>query len=374
MNLPDRLLLGPGPSPVSPRVLRALSAPILSHLDPVTLSIMDDTRERLTRVFKSPAGSLSLLISGTGTSAMETCVANLTEPGKRAVSVVNGYFGDRFAQMLQRYGAEVTRVDGEWGRAIDPAEVRKMLARTKADLVSIVHAETSTGVRNPVQEVAALAREHDAITIVDAVTSLGSIPVDIAGWGVDACYSCAQKGIGAPSAMSPVTFAPRALERRVSCRSFYLDVGLLEDYWVRRKYHHTLSSSVLIAISEALKELEEESLEKRWARHEQCHHALVAGLRNIGLDLLPPASDRLWNLNAVRVPGGVDEAGVRQHLLRESNIEIGAGLGPLAGKIWRVGIMGAGATPATVTRFLGAFELALAANGHQLERSGRRTS
>lgn len=368
MNIPDRLLLGPGPSPVSTRVLRALSAPILSHLDPVTLSIMDDTRERLARVFKSPSGSLSLLISGTGTSAMETCVANLTAPGKRAVSVVNGYFGDRIVQMLQRYGADVTRVDGEWGRAIDPAEVRNTLARTKADLVSIVHAETSTGVRNPVKEVAALAREHDAITIVDAVTSLGAIPVDIAGWGIDACYSCAQKGIGAPSAMAPVTFAPRALDRRVPCRSFYLDIGLLEDYWVRRKYHHTLSSSMLIAFNEALRELEEESLDTRWARHEQCHHGLVAGLRSIGLDLLPPESDRLWNLNAVRVPDGVNEAGVRQHLLRESNIEIGSGLGPLAGKIWRVGIMGAGATPAIVMRFLAAFERALGANGYQLER------
>jgi alanine-glyoxylate transaminase / serine-glyoxylate transaminase / serine-pyruvate transaminase len=368
MYIPDRLLLGPGPSPVSTRVLRSLSAPILSHLDPVTLAIMDDTRERLARVFKAPEGALSLLVSGTGTSAMETCVANLTSPGKRAVAVVNGYFGDRIAQMLQRYGADVTRVEGEWGRAIDPADVRAVFARTKADIVSIVHAETSTGVRNPVREIAAIARAHDALTIVDAVTSLGAMPLEIGAWGVDACYSCAQKGIGAPSAMAPVTFAPRALERRVDCRSFYLDLKLLEDYWVRRKYHHTLSSSVLVAINEALVEVEEEGLDARWRRHEQCHRALVAGLHGIGLDLLPPESDRLWNLNTVRVPDGVDEAKVRQYLLKESNIEIGAGLGPLAGKIWRVGIMGAGATPSIVMQFLAAFERALTANGYKLER------
>jgi alanine-glyoxylate transaminase/serine-glyoxylate transaminase/serine-pyruvate transaminase len=348
MNIPDRLLLGPGPSPVSTRVLRALSAPILSHLDPVTLAIMDDTRQRLGRVFKSPEGSLSLLVSGTGTSAMETCVANLTAPGTRAVAVVNGYFGDRIAQMVQRYGADVARVNPH--------------------LVTVVHAETSTGVRNPVKEIAGLAREHDALTIVDAVTSLGAVPLDVAGWGVDACYSCGQKGIGAPSALAPVTFAPRALERRVECRSFYLDLKLLEDYWVRRKYHHTMSSSVLIAFNEALTELEEEGLGPRWERHQRCHRALAAGLRGIALELLPPESDRLPNLNTVRVPDGVDEAKVRQHLLNESGIEVGSGLGPLAGRIWRVGIMGAGASPAIVMQFLAAFERALAANGYKLER------
>jgi alanine-glyoxylate transaminase/serine-glyoxylate transaminase/serine-pyruvate transaminase len=353
---------------VSTRVLRALSAPILSHLDPVTLEMMDDTRARLARVFQAPEGALSLLVSGTGTSAMETCVANLAAPGKKAVSVVNGYFGNRIAQMLQRYGAEVTCVEGEWGRAIDPAEVRAVVARTKADLISVVHAETSTGVRNPVEEIAAIACEHDALTIVDAVTSLGAMPVAIAEWQVDACYSCGQKGLGAPSGMAPVTFAPRALARRVDCRSFYLDLKLLEDYWLRRKYHHTLCSSVLIAVNEALVELEEEGLDARWRRHERCHRALAAGLEAIGLGLLPPEDDRLWNLNTVRVPAGVDEAKVRQHLLNESGIEIGSGLGPLAGKIWRVGIMGAGATPSIVMQFLAAFERALAANGHKLER------
>ncbi len=359
MNIPDRLLLGPGPSPVSPRVLRTLSAPILSHLDPVTLALMDDTRERLGRVFKAPEGALSLLTSGTGTSAMETCVANLAAPGRRAVSLINGYFGDRIAQMLQRYGAEVTRIEGAWGRAMDPEDVCAGLARTKPDIVSIVHAETSTGVRNPVKEIAAVAREHDALVIVDAVTSLGAVPVDVSGWDVDACYSCAQKGIGAPSGMAPLTFSPRALQRRVACRSFYFDLQLLEDYWIRRKYHHTLCSPLLVAVNEALVELEEEGLEARWRRHEQSHRDLVTGLETLGLGLLPPPADRLWNLNAVRVPDGVNEQTVRQRLLDEHGIEIGAGLGPLAGKIWRVGIMGAGATPEVVRRFLSAFEGAL---------------
>jgi alanine-glyoxylate transaminase/serine-glyoxylate transaminase/serine-pyruvate transaminase len=224
-------------------------------------------------------------------------------------------------------------------------------------------------VRNPVKEVAAIAREHDAVVIVDAVTSLGAVPVEIEGWQIDACYSCSQKGLGAPSGMAPVTFGPRALERLVPCRSFYLDLRLLEDYWVRRKYHHTLCSSLALAMREALLMVEEEGLEARWRRHEQCHLAFAVGLAAIGLDLLPPEPERLWNLNAVRVPdplGAAGEAAVRLRLLNKSNIEIGAGLGPLAGKIWRVGIMGAGATPETVLRFLAAFEDALVESGYQL--------
>lgn len=371
MNIPDRLLLGPGPSPVSSRVLRALSAPVLSHLDPDLVAMLDDTRARLKRVFRAGDEALSLLISGTGTAGMETCVANLAGPGTRALSVVNGYFGDRIAQMLQRYGAEVDRVEGEWGRAIDPSAVASALGRKRADLVTVVHAETSTGVCNPLREIAAMARAHDAIVIADAVTSLGAMPLETARWQVDACYSCSQKGLGAPSGMAPVTFGPRALARRVPARSFYLDLRLIEDYWVHRKYHHTLCSSLLIAVREALAAAEEEGLEARWRRHERCHAALAAGLSAIGLELLPPEGERLWNLNAVRVPAGLPsgaEAGVRQHLLNDAAIEIGAGLGPLAGRIWRVGLMGAGATPQIVLQFLAAFERALAENGYQLSR------
>jgi len=361
MPLPttDRLLLGPGPSPVSPRVQAALGAPPRSHLDPELVALLDDIRARLARVFRAPSDAVTLATSGTGTSGMEAVVANLTAPGTRALAIVTGYFGDRLAQMLARYGADVTRLDAEWGRAVDPAAVARALAGGRFDLVAVVHAETSTGVGNPVADVATLAHAQDALVLVDAVTSLGAQPFDAAAWGVDACYSCSQKGLGAPPGLAPVMFAPRALARRAPCRSFYLDLALLEDYWLRRKYHHTISAPLVYALDTALAEVEEEGLEARWRRHEHTHLALVAALDRAGLSLLPPAGERLWSLNAVRVPAGVDEAGVRRHLLDRRGIEIGAGLGPLAGKIWRIGLMGSGATVANVERVTGALAEAM---------------
>lgn len=360
----ERLLLGPGPSPVSARVMRALASPILSHLDPAMVSALDDLRARLSRVFAAAPDAFSFAVSGTGTSGMETAVANVTQPGTRVLVIVTGYFGDRLAQIFERYGAVVTRVQSEWGRACDPAEVERALAANPADIVALVHAETSTGVCNPVREVAGLAAEHGALTVVDAVTSLGAVPLRVAEWRIDVCYSCSQKGLGAPSGMAPITFSPRALERRAPARSFYFDVALLEDYWIRRRYHHTLSSSLAFAVREALTIVEEEGLDARWARHQRHHLALAAGLEQLGLSLLPPADERLWTLNAVRVPPGVDDAAVRRRLLEEFNIEIGAGLGPLAGRIWRVGLMGAGSTMANVLLFLGAFERCLRASGY----------
>ena len=363
--LPDvhRILLGPGPSPTAPRVMRAMASPTLSHLDPLMVKLLDDIRARLGRLFGAPEGSFAFAVSGTGTSGMETAVANLVEPGKRALVVVNGYFGDRLAQMCERYGASVRRLDVEWGRACDPAALAAALDAGKADVVAIVHGETSTGVVNPLKELVPIVRERDALSIVDAVTTFGGMPLDVAGWGVDACYSCSQKGLGAPSGLAPIVFTPRALERRVRCRSFYLDLGLLEDFWVRRKYHHTMSSTLVYALDEALAMIEEEGLEARWARHEANHHAFVDGLASLDLSLLPARHQRLWTLNAVRVPEGVDEAAVRRRLLDEYSIEIGAGLGPLAGKIWRIGLMGAGSERRLVVLLLGALERALAAEG-----------
>lgn len=355
----DRLLLGPGPSPVSPRVMAALGAPPRSHLDPDLVALLDDIRARLARIFRAPAGALTLAVSGTGTSGMEAAVANLTEPGRRALAVVTGYFGDRLAGMLARYGADVTRLEVEWGRAVDPAAVARALAKGRFDLVTVVHAETSTGVLNDVSTVATLAREHDALTIVDAVTSLGAMPVDVDDWGLDVCYACSQKGLSAPSGLAPVTFSPRALERRVRCRSFYLDAALLEDFWLRRKYHHTISAPLVYALDTALEEVEDEGLGARWQRHERNHQALVSALEARGLSLLPPPGERLWSLNAVRVPDGTDEAGVRTRLLQRQNIEIGAGLGPLAGRIWRVGLMGAGSTAANVERLVRGLDAAI---------------
>jgi alanine-glyoxylate transaminase/serine-glyoxylate transaminase/serine-pyruvate transaminase len=361
MPLPiaERLLLGPGPSPVSPRVLAALCAAPRSHLDPDLLALLDDIRARLARVFRAPDGSVTLAVSGTGTAAMEAAVANVTEPGRRALAVVTGYFGDRLAGMLARYGAEVERLDVPWGRAVDPGEVADALAARAADLVAIVHAETSTGVENPVAEVARLARQAGALIVVDAVTSLGAVPLDVAGWDLDVCYACSQKGLGAPSGLSPITFGPRALDRRVASRSFYLDVGLLEDYWVRRRYHHTIAAPLVYALHTALVEVEEEGLEARWRRHESSHRSLVLALDRLGLSLLPPEAERLWSLNAVRVPAGVDEAAVRRRLLAEHGIEIGAGLGPLAGQIWRVGLMGSGSTEQNVARLVDALSAIL---------------
>jgi alanine-glyoxylate transaminase/serine-glyoxylate transaminase/serine-pyruvate transaminase len=233
-------------------------------------------------------------------------------------------------------------------------------------VVAMVHAETSTGVLNPVRELAAIAREHGALTIVDAVTSLGGMPLDVGAWGIDACYSCTQKCLGGPSGLAPVVFGPRALEQRVKCRSFYFDLSLLEDYWLRRKYHHTMSSTLVYALYEALSIIDEEGLEARWARHERNHRALVGSLAEMDLSVLPPEAERLWTLNAVRVPDGVDEPAVRAHLLDEFNIEIGAGLGPLAGKIWRVGLMGASSSPRLILLLRGALESALARQGRHV--------
>ena len=345
--------------------MRAMAAPVLSHLDPEFVPLLDEVRASLQRVFRADAKAFTIATSGTGTSAMEAAVANAVSDGMRGIVIVTGYFGDRLAQIFERYGARVGRIDVEWGRAVDPQRLRDELSREGADVVGFVHAETSTGVRNPVKELAAVAREHGALTIVDMVTSLGGQEVDLAGWGVDIAYSCTQKCIGAPSGLAPIAVAGPARERLVKCRSFYLDLKLLEDYWVGRKYHHTMSSTLIYALREALLMVEEEGLPARQARHERHHRALAAGVSAMGLSLLPPEGERLWTLNTVRVPTGVDEAAVRKTLLTTYNIEVGAGLGPLAGKIWRVGLMGASSTPQTLLQFLAALEGALASQGHR---------
>lgn len=365
-----RLLLGPGPSPVAPRIMRAMQAPVLSHLDPEMMVMLDDVRARLGRTFRAASDAFSFAVSGTGTAGMETAVANSTSPGARAVAVVTGYFGDRLAQMLQRHGAVVSRVEVEWGRACDPAQLERALA-DGADIVTMVHAETSTGVLNPVGELCRIAKARGAVTIVDAVTSLGAHPVDAAAWDADVVYSCSQKGLGAPSGLAPIVFrlkpeatpgasgtqAPPGTSR--GGRSFYLDLALLHDYWVGRKYHHTISAPLIYALHEALVAVEEEGLDARFERHRANHLALADALAALGLELLPPPAERLWSLNAVKVPGGVDEAAIRKALLQDYNIEIGAGLGPLAGRIWRVGLMGSGSTPENIARLTGALRTLL---------------
>ena len=367
-HLPDsgRVLLGPGPSLTVPRVMRAMATPTLSHLDPLFLTLIDDARERLVRLFRAPEGSFAFGVSGTGTAGMETAVANLVESGTRALVIVTGYFGDRLVQMCERYGADVRRLDVEWGRACDPDALRRALAAGRADVVAMVHAETSTGVRNPVDQLGPIAREHGALVIVDAVSSFGGQPLDVAAWGIDVCYSCTQKCLGAPAGMAPIVFSPRALTQRVKCRSFYLDLALLEDFWVRRKYHHTMSSVLIYALAEALAAVEDEGLDARWARHERNHKLLVGTLESLGLSLLPPENERLWTVNAIKVPDGIHDTAARKHLLDEFNIEIGAGLGALAGKLWRVGLMGASSSPPLVNLLAAALASALSRQRRQV--------
>jgi alanine-glyoxylate transaminase / serine-glyoxylate transaminase / serine-pyruvate transaminase len=365
MSLPasERILLGPGPSLIAPRVMRAMAAPVLGHLDPDFVPMLDEVRASLRRVFRADDDALTLATSGTGTSAMEAAIANVTRDGSRAVVVTGGYFADRLAQMLERYGARVRRLDVEWGRAIDPQRLRDELRREGADIVGAVHAETSTGVQHPLQAIAGVAQDAGALVIADTVTSLGGHPIELEAWGIDVAYSCTQKCLGAPSGLAPIAVSGPARARLVPCRSFYLDLGLLEEYWVGRKYHHTMSSSLVYALREALLMVEEEGLDARHARHERHHRALVAGLEAMGLALLPPPDERLWTLTTVRVPEGVQDAAVRTTLLRTYNVEIGAGLGPLAGRIWRIGLMGASSTAVIVLQFLAALEGALGQHG-----------
>jgi alanine-glyoxylate transaminase/serine-glyoxylate transaminase/serine-pyruvate transaminase len=367
---PERVLLGPGPSPVSARVMRALSRPVLSHLDPEMMAILDEVRDRLGRVFGAANEAMSFAVSGTGTAGMEAAVANTTSTDTRVAVVVNGYFGDRLARIFESYGAAVTRITSEWGRACDPGAVERVLSSGRIDALATVHAETSTGVLNPLQDILEVAVRTGTLTIVDAVTSLGAVPLRTHEWGVDVCYSCTQKGLGAPSGLAPISFSARARAGRAASRSFYLDLSLLEDYWLHRKYHHTICAPLIFALREALLVIEEEGLESRWSRHEKNHLALVAGLGSLGLELLPPPGERLWTLNAVRVPEAIDETRVRRHLLNEFGIEIGAGLGPLAGRIWRVGLMGSGSTLPNVLLFLKALETALATSGYRVPTQG----
>ena len=365
--VPERLLLGPGPSPVEPRVTRAMTAPALSHLDPAMMTMLDAIRDRLGRVFRAGEGAFTFAVSGTGTSGMETAVANLVRPGTRAVVLVTGYFGERLAQVLERYGATVARADVEWGRACAPEDLESFLRAMPAppNVVAMVHGETSTGVLNPVGDLCRIATAAGAMTIVDCVTTLGAHPVDAGGWGADAVYSCTQKGLGAPSGLAPITFSRRAVESAAARSaqpgdargSFYFDLNLLSDYWLNRKYHHTISAPLVYALDEALEIVLEEGLDARSARHRTNHLALVEALAPMGMELLPPPAERLWSLNAVKIPESVEDAPTRKQLLDRFGIEIGAGLGPLTGKIWRVGLMGFGSSldnVQTLTAALGA--------------------
>ena len=363
---PKRLLLGPGPSPVDDRILAAMAAPVLGHLDPLFLRCMDDVQNLLRYVFETE-NRVTIPISATGSAGMEAALVNVIEPGDEVVVCINGVFGTRMRDIVERAGGKPVVVEAKWGEAIDPREIEAALNSCRPRALALVHAETSTGVLQDLTGLAEMAHGRDALLIVDAVTSLAGHPVGVDRQGIDICYSGTQKCIGAPPGLSPITFNERALDRvrsrRSRVQSWYLDITLVESYWGEdRTYHHTAPISMNYALREALRLIHEEGLEARWRRHELNHRALVAGVEAMGLRMAVAPAQRLWSLNAVSVPEGVDDARVRAHLLAE-DIEIGGGLGPLKGRIWRIGLMGSGSTRENVLLVLDALHRALNAEG-----------
>ncbi|HPD15386.1 MAG TPA: alanine--glyoxylate aminotransferase family protein [Planctomycetota bacterium] len=366
--------MGPGPSDVSPRVLEAMAAPTIGHLDPKFLAIMDETQELLRYVFQTQ-NEFTIPVSGTGSAGMETCFVNLVEPGDEVVVCVNGVFGTRMADIVRRLGGKLVKVEAEWGRAVAPEAVEKALEGRRPKLVAVVHAETSTGACTPLDDIACIASAAGALFLVDTVTSLGGMPVGVDAVGIDAVYSGTQKCLSCPPGLAPVSFSPEALKvldgRKSPVASWYLDMTMVRQYWGgARKYHHTAPINMIYALYEALRIIAEEGLEARWARHRLHHRALVAGIEAMGLAMLVPEAERLPMLNAVRIPDGADDTRVRAALLTDFGIEIGAGLGPLAGKVWRVGLMGHASTRRNVTLFLSALESILRAEGVKVNPGG----
>jgi alanine-glyoxylate transaminase/serine-glyoxylate transaminase/serine-pyruvate transaminase len=363
----DRVLMGPGPSNVPARVLQAMSAPCIGHLDPCFLEIMDET-QRLLRFLFQTDNSLTIPVSGTGSAGMETAITNMVERGDMVAVCVSGVFGTRMCDIVQRVGGELIRVDGEWGRAIDPGAVRKALQGKNPKVMAVVHGETSTGACQPIADLKKVAQEIGALFLVDCVTSLGGMDVGLDKLGIDIAYSATQKCISCPPGLAPISFSPEAdkvLEnRKTPVLSWYLDMTMVKSYWGKeRKYHHTAPINMIYALREALRLVAEEGLEARFARHRLNHLALVAGVEAMGLSMLVPEGERLPMLNAIRIPEGADDLKVRRGLLNGFGIEIGGGLGELAGKIWRVGLMGHTSCQKTVFIFLSALEAILKGQG-----------
>jgi alanine-glyoxylate transaminase/serine-glyoxylate transaminase/serine-pyruvate transaminase len=363
LSLSPRLLLGPGPSDAHPRVLSVMATPLLGHLDPQFLQVMDDIQGMLRQTFQT-RNPLTLAVSGTGMAGLEACLVNLIEPGDRVVVCAAGFFGQRLVEVAGRCGGVVTTLEQRWGEVFDFNRIRETLGKVRPKVLAIVHAETSTGAWQPLEGLGALCREHDTLLVVDAVTSLGCVPLVLDAWGIDAVYSCSQKGLSCPSGLAPVSFSPRAVEaiqhRKSKVQSWYLDMTLLGRYWgEERMYHHTAPISMFYALREGLRLVLEEGLEARWQRHLRNHQALKAGLTALGLTYIAAEGHQLPQLNAVRIPQGVDELTVRKQLLNTFGIEIGSGLGEFKGKAWRIGLMGYNSRPEVVLEFLGALEQCL---------------
>ncbi len=365
---PRRYLFGPGPTMVHPRVYEALSKPIVGHLDPYFIQVMMDCQQLLKTAYGTEAGA-TLVISGTGSAGMEAAVVNFVEPGSKIAIFANGYFSDRLTEMAKRNGAEVARFEKAWGETYTDEEAREFIGRERPKVVAYVHAETSTGALQPGDAICTAAHEVGALVIADCVTSLGGIPVEFDRTGMDIAYSCTQKGLSCPPGLSPMAMSQRAMEwlrgRTVPSRSWYLDLKLIHDYsTVSHRYHHTAPISMFYALREALLVVADEGIEKRWERHRICHQRFVKGIEAMGLSMHVPKEHRITTLNTVCVPKGVDEAKVRKRLLDGPGIEIAGGFGPLAGKVFRIGVMGPLATEDNVQFFLGEFVKALKAEGY----------
>ena len=368
---PSRVLMGPGPSDVSPAVLAALAAPTVGHLDPYFLKLMDHVQQMLRQVFQT-SNKLTLAVSGTGSAGMETCVVNLIEPGDRMLIGVNGVFGTRMADVATRAGAVVKTIERPFGEVFSTDDVASAVADFQPKVVGLIHAETSTGARQPIEEISRVVHAAGSLLLIDCVTSLGGLPVKIDEWNIDAAYSGTQKCLSCPPGLAPVTFSERAVSvmdaRKGKVASWYLDMSMVRNYWSNqsRAYHHTAPINMNYGLHTALRELLEEGLENRFTRHMQNHLALRSGLEAMGLRYAVAEQYRLPMLNAVQIPDGVDDKAVRGRLLNEFGIEIGGGLGPMAGKTWRIGLMGAASTKRNVLLFLAALENCLTAVGHAL--------
>lgn len=368
---PRRILMGPGPSDVAPRVLSAMAAPTVGHLDPYFLKIMDETQSMLRDLFQTQ-NRLTLAVSGTGSAGMETCVVNLIEPGDRMLIGINGVFGGRMADVARRVGANVATIERPFGEVFTPEEVQAAVESHRPKVVGLVHAETSTGALQPLEEISRIVHDAGALLLIDCVTSLGGLPVEIDRWQVDAAYSGTQKCLSCPPGLAPVTFSEKAVAamdaRSTKVSSWYLDMSMVRNYWSgqSRAYHHTAPINMNYALHEALRAVFEEGLSARYERHHRNHLALRAGLEAMGIQFAVAESCRLPMLNAVLIPAGVDDKAVRGRLLNEFGIEIGAGLGPMAGKTWRIGLMGEASTKRNVLVFLAALENCLNSAGYQV--------
>ena len=375
LNPGKRVLMGPGPSDVHPRVLRAMSTPLVGHLDPDFLTIMNETKVMLKEVFQTE-NEFTIALSGTGSAGMEACLVNLLEPGDKAIVCVNGLFSERMVEIVKRCQAEPIIVESEWGTIVEPEQVERTVKKAgKVKLIAVVHAETSTGACQPLEELGALAKKANTLFVVDTVTSLGGIPVKVDEWQIDATYSGTQKCLSCPPGLSPVSFNENAFSiinhRQHKIQSWYLDVKLLRDYWGKERfYHHTAPISMVYALREALRLVLQEGLENRFARHKLHSNALVAGLEAMGLKMVVSADYRLPELNAVYIPKEINDLTVRRALLNEYGIEIGGGLGKFKGKVWRIGLMGYTSKKENVMLFLSALEDILTYLGYKTNERG----